>query len=136
MLSVLILTAALAADPIVIEEAQVTIASQVQVPARESGTLEELSVVEGDLVEKGQLLGRIDGTLAAIEREAAAIEHDIAGYQSENDVDPKKVRELLAKEISQWFDQNKHRFPEWRPGDALPEIEDDTKNGALEESDD
>ena len=28
-----------------------------------------------------------------------------------------------VEEIKKWFEENKHRFPEWKPGDPLPEVE-------------
>jgi hypothetical protein len=30
---------------------------------------------------------------------------------------------LYAVEIKKWFAENEHRFPDWKPGDALPEVE-------------
>lgn len=93
MLPVIVLLAAIAqADqpaeqPLTIAEAQVTLAAQVRVPARDAGTLDELHAAEGDFVEQGQVIGRLQGDLAEIDREMAEIEHRIAQLKSQNDVD-------------------------------------------------
>jgi len=37
--------------------------------------------------------------------------------------DQEEKRDLLLKELRHWWDDNQHRFPEWHPGDPLPEID-------------
>ena len=70
-----------------VNDVQVTLIDDVRTPAREAGVLTELSVKEGDLVEAGAELGRIDLNLASMDETLARIEHEIAKLQSENDVD-------------------------------------------------
>jgi RND family efflux transporter MFP subunit len=89
----LILAAALAGAPesgraeeIRIDSALVTLIEQVEVPARETGVLASVAVREGELVEKGDVLARIDDTEARLLRERAEIDRDIARDEAGNDV--------------------------------------------------
>ena len=83
-------------DQIQVEDAQVTLIRDVRVPAREAGVLTKLSVKEGDLVKAGAVLGRLDSDLATLSERLATVEHEIAKYQSEGDVDRRYAVKSLA----------------------------------------
>ena len=59
---------------------------QVDVPAREAGVLAEVNVTEGQLVEVGQALARIDDAEARAAEEHALFEFEIARSNAENTV--------------------------------------------------
>lgn len=73
-------------SPIELEMVQVTVIEQIQVPAREKGTLAELNVREGDVVQKGLLVGSLDAKQAGIELRKAKAELDKAREESQNNV--------------------------------------------------
>jgi multidrug efflux pump subunit AcrA (membrane-fusion protein) len=83
-----------AADPapgqstaeIEIPSALVKLIEQVDVPAREAGVLAAVDVREGQMVEEGDLLARIEDTEARIAQEKARIDLQIARENAENDV--------------------------------------------------
>jgi macrolide-specific efflux system membrane fusion protein len=73
----------------------VTQLEQVEVPARQPGMLASMSVREGEIVEPGQELARIDDSIAQLELNQARIEFETARALAANDV---KVR--LAEKSS------------------------------------
>jgi macrolide-specific efflux system membrane fusion protein len=79
-----------------ITDVQVTLISEVRVPAREAGALAELDVVEGQLAQRDETLGRLDSDLATYQHELARIEQQIAEMKSVNDVDLRFARKALA----------------------------------------
>ncbi|NBW96866.1 MAG: HlyD family efflux transporter periplasmic adaptor subunit [Planctomycetia bacterium] len=81
-------------DP-VIQRCLVSLIEEAKVPAREAGVLVELRVREGDVVEKGALIAKIDDDQPQMERRKARAEHDQAVAKSESDVD---VRYAIAAE--------------------------------------
>ena len=103
LLKSLVLTLAcsviLAAEPdgaLTVSDAQVTLVSEVLVPARAAGALVDITVKEGTLVEAGQVIGRLDVDLAALDAKLAEIELTIAKLHSENDVDRRYAQKSLA----------------------------------------
>jgi len=76
-------------EPIVVEQALVSLIEQRAVPAREAGVLAEVKVREGDLVTADQDLAQMDDTHPQLTKKKAVIELDIAKVDAESDV---KVR--------------------------------------------
>lgn len=76
-------------EPIVIEQALVSLIEQRAVPAREAGVLAEVKVREGDLVTADQDLAQMDDTHPQLMKKKATIELDIATVEAQSDV---KVR--------------------------------------------
>lgn len=64
----------------------VSLIEEVQLPAEEQGVLATMDVQEGDQVEKGQVVARIDDSQAQKQKKAAQIEHLEAKSQADNDV--------------------------------------------------
>lgn len=69
---------------------------QVDVPARVVGSLIAVSVVEGTVVRKDQLLAQIDDTDAKLEQKRARYELAIAEYQAKDDVAIRSARKSLV----------------------------------------
>jgi len=80
---------------ITIVNAQVTLLDEREIPALEAGALKELLVKKGSRVNGGDTLGRQKDDLISIERDRAALDHEIAQVQSENDVDKRYAVESL-----------------------------------------
>ncbi|MCE9605189.1 MAG: HlyD family efflux transporter periplasmic adaptor subunit [Planctomycetia bacterium] len=72
-----------------IADALVTLIEQAEIPARDAGLLTELKVNEGDVVKKGQIVGKVDDEDARLALAKAAAEVKIAATTAANDV---KVR--------------------------------------------
>ncbi|NDC53984.1 MAG: HlyD family efflux transporter periplasmic adaptor subunit [Planctomycetia bacterium] len=81
-------------DP-VLQRCLVSLVEEAKVPAREPGVLVDLRVREGDVVEKGAVIARIDDDQPQMERRKARAEHDQAVAKAESDVD---VRYAVAAE--------------------------------------
>ena len=84
------------------ESVLITLIEQAAVPARESGVLTHVEVREGDLVDEGAFLARVDDEQAALAAERARIDLDIARKQAENDISvryAKKSAEVAAAEL-------------------------------------
>jgi macrolide-specific efflux system membrane fusion protein len=80
----------------------ITLIEQAAVPAREAGVLTHIEVREGDLVDEGAFLARIDDEQATLAVERAKIDVEIARKQSENDIKvryAKKSAEVAAAEL-------------------------------------
>jgi macrolide-specific efflux system membrane fusion protein len=76
----------LAADEIKVAGALVKLIDQLDVPAREAGTIVQLAVQEGSRVKADELLLRIDDTEARYAEDRAKIELAIAAQQAASDV--------------------------------------------------
>lgn len=74
------------AEEIKIAGALVKLIDQLDVPAREAGTIVELAVREGARVKAGDFLARIDDTEARFAQERAKVELQIAGQNAASDV--------------------------------------------------
>ena len=79
-------SAAPSANEIEIPSALVKLIEQVAVPAREAGVLAAVDVREGQMVEEGDLLARIEDTEARIVEERARTDLAIARERAANDV--------------------------------------------------
>jgi macrolide-specific efflux system membrane fusion protein len=86
---------ATSADP-VLQRCLVSLIEEAKVPAREGGVLVELRVREGDVVEKGVLIAKIDDSQPQMERRKAQAEHEQAVAKAQSDVD---VRYSIAAEL-------------------------------------
>jgi len=42
--------------------------------------------------------------------------------EAQGDLDEGQKRALYITEIKKWWAENEHRFPDWKPGDPLPEV--------------
>ena len=73
----------------------VSLLTEAKVPAREGGVLLELRVREGDTVQSGEVIARIDDSQPRFEKRKAKAEHDQALAKAESDVD---VRFSVASE--------------------------------------
>ncbi|NCX99621.1 MAG: biotin/lipoyl-binding protein, partial [Planctomycetia bacterium] len=80
----------------VVDRCLVSLMEEAKVPAREAGVLVELGVREGDVVEKGALIAKIDDSQPQMERRKARAEHEQAVAKAESDVD---VRYSIAAEL-------------------------------------
>lgn len=47
---------------------------------------------------------------------------------SRTDLNNEEMSALFVTEIKKWFAENEHRFPDWKPGDPLPEVGADGNN--------
>lgn len=89
------------ADNTIREPAGVMLIEQVDVSAREAGAIANIEVHEGQLVEEGALLARLEDTEAVLARNKAVLELDIAKKQAVSDVKiryAKKALEVAAAE--------------------------------------
>jgi multidrug efflux pump subunit AcrA (membrane-fusion protein) len=68
---------------------------EAKVPAREAGVLLELAVREGDAVQSGEVIARIDDNQPQMEKRKAKAEHDQTIAKAESDVD---IRYSIAAE--------------------------------------
>ncbi|NLS93505.1 MAG: efflux RND transporter periplasmic adaptor subunit [Planctomycetaceae bacterium] len=68
---------------------------QSDVPARDPGVIEAISVKEGDLVKKGDTLVKLDTAEAELDVAHARLEWDIARQEAKNDVDVRFARKSL-----------------------------------------
>ena len=75
----------LAPAPIAVDSVFLTLLEEVEVPAREAGIIQELLLQEGQTVEQGQLLARIDDTRSRLALEHARIEAQRARKLASND---------------------------------------------------
>src|SRR5262245_15428236 len=91
-----VLTPALAAaEEIKIAGALVKLIDQLDVPAREAGTIVELVVREGSRVKVGDILMRIDDTEARFAQERANVEFQIASQNAASDVAVRSAQRAL-----------------------------------------
>jgi multidrug efflux pump subunit AcrA (membrane-fusion protein) len=86
--------ASAAAEP-VLERCLVSLVEEAKVPAREPGVLVELTVREGAMVRRGDVIAKIDDDQPQMEKRKAKAEHDQAVAKAESDVD---VRYSIAAE--------------------------------------
>jgi RND family efflux transporter MFP subunit len=75
-----------AGEEIKISGALVKLIDQLDVPAREAGTIVQLDVQEGERVKAGAMLARIDDTEARFAEERAKVELQIASQNAASDV--------------------------------------------------
>jgi macrolide-specific efflux system membrane fusion protein len=83
------------AGEIQIPSALIKLVEQVEVPARQSGALDELGVHEGDMVEAGALVAKIEDADVQLDMRRAQLELAAARKQAENDVKVRFARKSL-----------------------------------------
>ncbi len=91
---------------------KVTIIDEVSLPAQEGGVLDELHVKEGELVEKGAVVGAIDGTDAVLMVAVATHEYAAAKQTAENPLSIKaaiKAYEVAIAEYESSLEANQKR---------------------------
>lgn len=88
-----LLTSPLPAEEIEVEAVLLAPFQEVEVAAQEAGLLARVLVVEGALVERGELLAQIDDADACLQRARAQIELDNARRNAANDI---RVRVAVA----------------------------------------
>jgi len=81
--------------PLRIESVLLELVEQVDVPARDAGVLQSIQVHEGQLVGKGELLGKLESHEAELAHQRAKIEWEIARRQAENDVGVRFAKKSL-----------------------------------------
>jgi multidrug efflux pump subunit AcrA (membrane-fusion protein) len=84
--------------------------NRAEIPAREAGVVAELAVREGESVEAGALLVRLDPDQAALEAELARDEWERAKAEAESDVAVKLAeagREVAAAEVDAAVESNR-----------------------------
>lgn len=74
----------------------VSLLEQVEVPAQEAGVLGDVMVKEGDLVEAGTLVARLDDSITKLELARAESELEVARDLAENDVSIRFSKKALA----------------------------------------
>jgi multidrug efflux pump subunit AcrA (membrane-fusion protein) len=84
-----------AAKEPVLERCLVSLVEEAKVPAREPGVLVELTVREGAMIRRGDVIAKIDDDQPQMEKRKAKAEHDQAVAKAESDVD---VRYSVAAE--------------------------------------
>jgi macrolide-specific efflux system membrane fusion protein len=90
-----------------IEHSLVTLIDDVPIPAREAGSLMELTVQEGALVKEGDILGEIDNLDALAKRDLAQGELEVAQTQANSDAEleaAKKGYQVALSEQQQFED--------------------------------
>jgi macrolide-specific efflux system membrane fusion protein len=83
-------TASLHVDSVVL-----TLIDQVDLAAREAGALEQIAVREGQTVENGALLARLDDTDAVLSLDKAKLEREIADKEANDDIKLRFAKKAL-----------------------------------------
>lgn len=81
--------------PLRVDSVVVTLIDQVDLAAREAGALEQIAVREGQIVENGALLARLDDTDAVLGLDKAKLEREIAAKQANDDVKLRFAKKAL-----------------------------------------
>jgi macrolide-specific efflux system membrane fusion protein len=101
---------ALGAEQVAVSSVLIKLMEQVEVPARESGVLNDISVREGQMVSAGAVVAQIDDGEAKLERRRAELELAAARKQADNDVKvryAKKSLEVSEAELRRALDSSK-----------------------------
>lgn len=128
------LASVVGAEELAIDSVLLTLVEQVAVPARQEGQIAELSVREGEVVDEGHVLARLDDGLAKLERTGAEIERDHARELASNDIKvrfAKKSRELADAELARAHESLK-RYPKSISQTELDRLKLATEKGVLE----
>ena len=78
-----------------VDSVVVTLIDQVDLAAREAGALEQIAVREGQTVENGAMLARLDDTDAVLGLNKAKLEREIAVKQADDDVKLRFAKKAL-----------------------------------------
>jgi len=92
-----------------IDSVVLSLIDQVEVSARQAGVLDEIPVAEGQAVEKGQLLARLEDTEAKLALAKTKLQADIAKKEAESDVKiryAKKSLDVAAAEEKRALDSS------------------------------
>jgi len=95
----------------VMHHCQVFLIDDVQVPAKEAGAILILNVGEGDCVQQGDLLAKIDDRQAQFDRLAAELQRDAALAKSQDDIEVRYSQAAFGvadAELTQSTDINRH----------------------------
>jgi macrolide-specific efflux system membrane fusion protein len=84
-----------AGGPLRVDSVVVTLIDQVDLAAREAGALEQIAVREGQIVENGALLARLDDADAVLSLDKAKLEREIAVKQANDDVKLRFAKKAL-----------------------------------------
>lgn len=104
ILALLVIPAATAvgADELVVESAVLTLSQQADVPGREAGLLTELLVREGQPVNAGDVLARLDDSAEKLACHRAAIELERIQKVAGNDIKVRLAKKELEIAESEW----------------------------------
>ena len=91
------ITACAGADEVLVDEMVVVLIDAVDVPANENGVIAEIVVHEGDSVQSGQALARLDDRRVRLEESLAKTKLAIATEQADNSL----AVELAEKKLAQ-----------------------------------
>ena len=86
-----------------IPSAVVKISDSVKIPAEHAGVLVQLQIREGQLVQRNQLIGRVDDSQLRLRQAKARLENQIAQVAAENDVDirfSEKSKEVAQSDVA------------------------------------
>ncbi len=89
-------------DETIIESALITIIEQAEIPAKVEGVLATIDVREGQMLEAGAVVARIEDTEVRLTHERAKIDFEIARKQAQNDLKirvAKKSAEVARTEL-------------------------------------
>ncbi|QDU73820.1 multidrug resistance protein MdtN [Bremerella volcania] len=97
----------LVAFPVVAQEIEVSatllkIIESVEIPAQQSGVLKMVKAQEGTIVDRGEVIAKIDDEEKVLEVQKAKVDFDIAAREAKNDVNirfAKKSLEVAAAEL-------------------------------------
>jgi macrolide-specific efflux system membrane fusion protein len=100
------------AAPIRVSSVLVNLLEEVKVPARQEGVLQTVAVQEGQLVEEGEVLARIDDEAARLAVERARLELGIALKKTREDYDLRTAQEQhrVAANNLRRAEQSKEKF--------------------------
>jgi macrolide-specific efflux system membrane fusion protein len=96
-------------DPGVVDHCLITLIEEADVPAEQPGVLWELTVVEGQQVTKGELLGHLDDRMPKKQEEVAQYKLEAARAEAGNDINVRFARSASAvaqAELDQMHDAN------------------------------
>lgn len=99
------------ASQAVISHCQVFLIQDIEVPAKEAGAIVAINVAEGNQVQSGAVLARIDDRQAQFDKIAAELKRDAALAKSEDDIEVRFAEAALGvadAELSQNLDINRH----------------------------
>ncbi|QGJ72420.1 HlyD family efflux transporter periplasmic adaptor subunit [Planctomycetales bacterium 10988] len=107
---------------VTLDSVQVTLIEEVNIPAREAGVLTELNVKEGDLVQAGDRLGRIDDSQVIVQLKASEADLVLAEEQAQNTV-PIEVAEKGFKVATAEYQRGLEAIEKYRKSISETEID-------------
>ncbi|HUY35513.1 MAG TPA: HlyD family efflux transporter periplasmic adaptor subunit [Pirellulales bacterium] len=104
-------------DEVAVEECDVHLKDDVAVAAQEAGILTEINVREGNTIEEGDLLAKINDSKAQMAKLVAQAEHKVALAEAESDVSIRYSEK--AAEVA-WADHNLHALANTKQKNSTP----------------